>query len=117
MFTQPPIIAFRFRAGTVHTKRFTWKAAGIPVNLTGWTAVMEVRNAAGELAYRLDTTPGSGEGTVTLGSAADNVTFGPLPGPLEPGEYRHGMLLTAPGGVESGYLCVGSLVVEPGVVE
>jgi hypothetical protein len=121
MFTQPPIIALRFRAGAVHTKRFTWKAAGVPVDLTGWTGVMEVRDAAGGLAYRLDTTPNPSavppEGAVTLGSGANNVTVGPLPGPLAPGEYRHGLLLTAPGGAEAGYFFVGSLVVEPGVVE
>lgn len=117
MFPNPPILKLRYREGSARTLTLTWKAAGVPVDLTGYAARMEVRSQAdGVLAYALSTSPAGDEATITLGGAAGTIAFGPLAGPLAAGKYDTDLRLTAPSG-ETGYLFKGTVVVDKKVTE
>lgn len=58
--------------GTTVNRILTWKRDDEPVDLTGFTARMEVRNkVGGDLLYRLDTTLGN----LTLGGTNGTITL------------------------------------------
>ena len=63
--------------GATFTKVFRWKANGSPVNLTGWTARMQIRATADAAAALIELTTqnarivlGGTEGTITLNISA-----------------------------------------------
>lgn len=95
--------------GATFRKSFRWTAAGVPVDLSGWTAAFTVRTgfgAAGEPLLDLTTTNGG----VTLGGAAGTIdvaatkTQMDLTGVPNSGAFPpvltavYNLTLTAPGG-------------------
>lgn len=72
---------FTFDQGTTIRRRLTWKRNGSPMDLTNWTARMEIRaKLKGELLFRLDTTNGrivlgGPMGTIDLHITAEESTL------------------------------------------
>lgn len=92
-------------------------SGGNLVNLTGYTAAMDVRDGAGTLVIRSDTSPSGSEGTVTLGGTAGTVAVtisATLMSALTPGVYSYDLVLTSGSGVKK-RLLAGSFAVVAGV--
>lgn len=64
----PATFAIRARQGATYRRVFTWTIDGIPVNLTGASARMEVRKKASDSSVVLTATP-----FITLGGTAGTV--------------------------------------------
>jgi hypothetical protein len=52
--------SFTLYQGTTLRKEFTWTAAGVPVDLTGYTGRAQLRTSAGTAAIALDLTSANG---------------------------------------------------------
>lgn len=92
---------------------YTDTARTTAMNLTGYTAVMEVRNAAGTLIITLSTANsrialGGAAGTITL-TIDDADTDG-----LTAGVYHYDLMLTSSGGVQT-RLVKGTFTVDAAV--
>lgn len=59
------------RQGSTFTKTFTWIVDRQPVNLTGWTARMHVRESVDSETIALEATTSNGR--ITLGGAAGTI--------------------------------------------
>lgn len=95
----------------------TWQdASGATINLTGYTALMQVRDSTGALIIELSTT----DGRIVVGAAAPNIVLGIAAPDVEalPAQgaaaWSYDLLLTSPGGVVT-RLLAGSFAVAPGV--
>jgi hypothetical protein len=99
--------------GATFTQRLTWKIDGNPVNLTGYTARMKVKNTIRNnvvvsITHLSGITLGGSAGTIDLAiSAADTTT-------LIPGKYSYDLELVAPGGTVT-RLIRGHFTVTPEV--
>lgn len=61
---------FVFEQGTTIARLLTWKRSNVPVDLTGYTARMEIRDKyGGNLLYRFDL----GQGNLVLGGTAGTI--------------------------------------------
>lgn len=93
----------------------TWKIDGIPVNLTGYTAHMQVRQALGApVEVEASTTAGG----IALGGTSGTITVqltDAQTAALAPGKYIYDLILDS--GAEVTRLVQGSLTVEAGVTQ
>lgn len=67
---------FTIEQGTTLDLTITWKdSTNALVNLTGYTARMQIRPdiASATVLYELNTSPTTGQGTITLGGAAGTI--------------------------------------------
>ncbi len=92
----------------------TWTDANNnPINLTSYSALMDVKDTGGNLILQLSTsnsriTLGGSAGTITLSIAATDTSA------LTPGAYSYDLLLTSAGGIVT-RLIEGGFSVEAGV--
>lgn len=91
----------------------TWKdSTGTAVNLTGYTAAMDITDNAGTLLVDVGTT-----GTIALGGSAGTITI-TIPkattATFAPGAYRYDLFLTSSGNVAT-RLLKGTVMVEAAV--
>jgi hypothetical protein len=97
--------------GATFDRTVTWTdAAGVPVDLTGWTGRMQARGPGGVV---LDFT--TSEGTMTLGGTAGTVRLLHAPaetGTVAPGTYDYDLLLTRTSDGYAKRLLEGKLVVK-----
>lgn len=87
------------RGDTLQVDVLWSQSNGTPVNLTGYTARMQVRPQPGDGAPILDLTSGSG---ITLGGSAGTIAATAPPATTRtfaPGEYVYDLELTSPTGV------------------
>jgi hypothetical protein len=99
---------------------YLWTAAGVPVDLTGATARLKVRqNPSDQTAILgIATTPNT-TGKIVLGGAAGTVQIvinkGQAPVPLVPSlPPRYDLLIDWPGGITTEFMS-GQFVVSPGI--
>lgn len=91
-----------------------WAVDGVPVNLTGYSAALQVRASAEALDSSLSLTEASG---LTLGGAAGSVgvyASAAQVGALGPGVFAYDLVLTSGGGVSTALLA-GDFIVRQGV--
>ena len=96
----------------------TWKTGSplAPVNLTGWSAAMQVRTEPGSGTVMLELSTGNGR--IVLGGAAGTVNLSLGAGvteDLEAGMYVYDLELYAGGGGQVVRLIMGSITVVPEV--
>lgn len=101
--------------GATFTRQLTWKdSAGGPVNLTGYTAKMQLRPSASSSVVLLELTETSG---ITLGGAAGTIIIkitDEQTDTLAPGKVKYDLKLTSPAGDDT-RLLEGSLKITPAV--
>ena len=101
--------------GATFQRTFTWKdAAGTPVNLTGYTATMQVRQSHLSAAPLITLTTAAG---ITLGGAAGTVVArmtDEQTDTLPAGNWRWDLKLTSPAGDDT-RLLEGTAKVTPAV--
>jgi hypothetical protein len=105
-------------AGATWAFTMTWEADGEPVDLTGCTALMDIRS--GESGALLATLTSEGVSpTITLGGAAGTVTFN-VPAATTAGwaagDYEYDLLITDGDGVVTA-LVAGVVKVRAGVTQ
>lgn len=104
-------------AGFVRTLTWTYNdPSRLPVDLTGYTGVLTARKPDGSVALRFSTSPGAGEGTMTLGGSAGTITLSisaALMASKTPGEWAFDLLVTPSGG-DPFRLLKGTFTVEQG---
>lgn len=93
-FPNPGQYPIRVKQGAHLYRRLTWKAGGLAVNLTGYTGKLQIRDGAGTLKYEFNTTPGTGIGTMTLGSDGTIEFESAAASAIAVGEYRYDLRLT-----------------------
>lgn len=104
------------RQGETFSRVITWKSAGVLVNLTGYTAKMQVRRGSGQtVVSELSTTNGrislgGSAGTITLTIAATDTDD------IAIGTYKYDLLLTSSGGVVTNLL-EGEFKVVSGITQ
>lgn len=64
-----------FEQGSAFDPVFTWKAGGVPVDLTGYTARAQVRKDLGEVTEAIVIDMNTGNGRIVLGGVAGTITF------------------------------------------
>ena len=88
--------------GATFRRTFTWKdAAGTPVNLTGYTAAMQVRTSPNAPAPLIALTDGAG---ITLGGAAGTIAVlmtDEQTDALPHGKWKWDLKLTSPAGEDT----------------
>jgi hypothetical protein len=92
----------------------TWTTNGTAVNLTGYTARMQVRDAADSDNIRLNLTSGSG---ITLGGTAGTILLDASPtitAGVPSGQYVYDLELVTSGGAVT-RLVQGTFIVDPEV--
>jgi hypothetical protein len=110
----PGLLNLTCPQGATFTKTLTWKVGGTPVDLTGWTARMQVRtrHAAPETLVDIDSSAG-----ITLGGDTGTITVA-LPATateaLPAGEWRYDLELEAADGTVY-RLVEGAFTVTPEV--
>lgn len=95
---------FDARQGSTVSRTFTWKVDGTAQNLTGWSARMQVRPAAGSDILYVSLTSGSG---ITLGGAAGTVTVtvsATTMAAVPPGKHEYDLELVNGGGEVTPFL-------------
>lgn len=95
------------------TRTLRWSSGGTPVNLTGYTAEMDVRDAGGTEAVTLTTT----NGRITLGGSAGTIALTiphSVTSTLTPGTYYFDLLVISAGDIRTN-LVHGTLTVIQGV--
>lgn len=81
--------------GATFSRRFVWKdAEGVPFDLTGWTAHMQVRSSASSPAVVLDLSTDNGRITITGGEIALYVSAAET-NDLRRGKFVYDLELTA----------------------
>ena len=84
--------------GATFNKVFTWEVDAVPVNLTGYTARMQVRSTKDSATTIVSLTTGSG---ITLGGAAGTITLdlsATATAALPSGVYLYDLELVSGGG-------------------
>ena len=99
------------RKGDTLDKTFTWSVEDVPVNLTGFTADMQVRSSAESATVVLDAGNFISLGG-TLGTVRVNIPAGTI-GDLDPGRYVYDLELNNGGTVTT--LLGGVFQVSPEV--
>lgn len=99
--------------GATYTQRLTWKIDGNPVNLTGYTARMKVKNVVKNFEAISITSSsgialGGSAGTIDLTVSAADMTK------VVAGKYSYDLELVSPGGVVT-RLVKGTFTVTPEV--
>ena len=99
--------------GATYTQRLTWKIDGNPVNLTGYTARMKVKNIVRNVEVISITSSsgialGGSAGTIDLTVSATDMTK------VVAGKYSYDLELVSPGGVVT-RLVKGTFTVTPEV--
>jgi hypothetical protein len=86
----------RIYRGTLFSERFVWTENLVPINLTGWQAKAQIKNATTGVAYVLSTDAG----TIALGSAGeiDLVLDAQATIEMIPNSYAWDLLLKNPQG-------------------
>lgn len=100
--------------GATFSRTLTWKQDGSPVNITGYTAALQVRRKHSTPDVAVSLTSGSG---ITLGGAAGTITFtitAATTAALGDGFYRYDLELTSGSGQVT-RLIEGSFRVTPEV--
>lgn len=103
----------KFKQGETFNPTWTYKIAGVAVNLTGYTARLQMRDATGTLiGAELNTSNGG----ITLGGSAG--TISPLvtstaSASIDPIEGAWDLLLIAPSSTSQNYLLEGNVAVLP----
>lgn len=65
---------FTHDQGATLDRTLTYKTdAGVPIDITGWTARMQIRSRAGGTLYATLATAGTVDGTITLGGTAGTI--------------------------------------------
>lgn len=91
-----------------------WKIASVPVNVTGYSALMEVRKAVGGTVI---ITLSSDNGRITVGTVDGSFTLYISPedsADLQPGEWVYDLQVTAPDGTVT-TLLQGGFTITPQV--
>jgi len=81
--------------GATYDLNLTWAIGGTPVNLTGYTAAMQVRENAGSIATILSFASGTG---ITLGGTAGTIAVtasASTMGSATPGDYVYDLELNS----------------------
>jgi hypothetical protein len=101
--------------GEAFNRSMSWTIDDVPVNLTGATALMQVRTAVGadEVIVELSTTNGrltlSSAGVITMHIDADDVAL------IPPGTYLYDLFITI--GTEPEQIIRGKFQVRPSITE
>lgn len=111
-FPNPGQYPIRVKQGAHLYRRLTWKAGGVAVDLTGYAGKLQIRDNVGTLKFEFNTTPGSGIGTMTLGSDGTIVLDSASAGAIGVGEYRYDLRLTDTLSTK-GYLVEGPFEILP----
>lgn len=94
------IYSFKAQQGETFSRVLTWKdSAGNPINLTGYTARMQLRSSATSSTVILELTTNSG---ITLGGAAGTITLtisATTMAGLTPGAYSYDLEMVSGSGV------------------
>jgi hypothetical protein len=106
VYTLPGPYPIRLKAGAHLRRVLTYKAGGQAVNLTGWAGKLQVRDAVGAVKHTLSTSPGVGEGTITLGADGAITLDSSTASAVAVGEYRYDLRLTDGAG-RKGFLVEG----------
>jgi hypothetical protein len=103
--------------GTTFELSPVWKVDNLPVDLTGYTADMQVRDVSNNLITELSTSNGKivingalGQTNLTLTATQTSVANLPV------GNYNYGLNLTSPGG-EVYQIIQGAFIVTSSVVQ
>lgn len=69
------VLDLNMERGSTFDMTIAWTSGGVAVDLTGCTAVMDIRpsEASDTLYYTLSTSPGDDDGTITLGDTAGTI--------------------------------------------
>ena len=89
-------------SGETFSDVITWNDSnGNPINNTGYTANMDVRDNQENLIVNLNTTPISGGGSITLGGSNGQITLAlssTVTQGLTPGDYLYDLFMVSSGG-------------------
>lgn len=110
----PGILNLEMWQGASWDYNLTWTTNGTAVNLTGYSARMQVRDAADSDNVRLSLTSGSG---ITLGGTAGTILLDASPtvtADIPAGQYVYDLELVTGGGAVT-RLVQGTLIVDPEV--
>lgn len=109
----PASYRIKARQGSTYKRTFTWSVAGEPVDLTNWTAQMQVRPSANSSTLTLDCseylTLGDEAGTIELNIPAEAMQT------VSSGRYLYDLELSS--GTEVTPLLAGSFVVDAEVTK
>jgi len=86
--------------GVTYTETFTYKIDNVAVNLTGYSAAMQVRRTYDSVTPLISLTSGSG---ITLGGSAGTITLliaHATTAAFEAGQYIYDLELTSSGGIK-----------------
>lgn len=95
----PGVLNLACPQGATFTRTLTWKIDGAAVNLTGYTARMQVRKSASSATTYVSLTSSSG---ITLGGAAGTITISisaAQTSDIPEGAYVYDLELVSSGGV------------------
>jgi hypothetical protein len=105
-------------------RTLTWltgpdKFSAVPVDLTGWTSELMVRDvpSGSSLILSISTTPGP-QGSIALGGVLGTIALvvpNAATALLPPGSFVHGLQMISPSGLRR-VLATGPVLVEPGTV-
>jgi len=102
------------KQGATWSLVITWNdSSGNPINNTGFTANMDVRDGSNNLVVNLNTTPVPGGGSITMGGLSGQITLAissTVSSGLAVGSYYYDLFVNSPGSVDP--LLEGSFVVE-----
>ena len=101
--------------GTTFQLSPTWKVDNLPVDLTGYTADMQVRDVSNNLITELSTANGRITLTPALGTINLTLTASQTAA-LAPGNYNYDLNLTSPGGFVYKIL-IGAFIINASVTQ